>query len=396
MIVNCTFMQHPDCYACIIRGLSITRKGTEIIGVNGNHQETRTNFDVEKVQIYLSSIKFFPRGLGKIFPNLKSLIILKCGLREISRDDLKGLENLELLYLNGNHLISLPSDLFCDMKKLKKISFTGNKLERMSSKLLEPVKNVLQKADFSGNTKINFWFWSASPDSSLDKLMNQIDINCDLPFDEQQQRKAKIATEFIESLWASRRFSDFTIVVGLREIPVHKSVLGTQSPVFASIFENNVKERIEGKMEIEEFSASAVEDFLCFFYTGEIQNARNAMEIFELAAKYDIPKLQSIAEKMVLRQVDEQNAVHILELANLYKSENLKDKAFTEIKKMFPKTALQPELKDKPDYVKQLVEAKRDFEKKIKETKESAEKKMEKANEEFEMKMQKFNKIEKN
>jgi BTB/POZ domain len=294
----------------------------------------------------------------------------------------------------------------------------------MSSKLLEPIKNVLQQAQFYGNTKINsFGSW----ESSLEKLMNLIDNECDTPFEEQQHRKAKIATEVVESLRASRRFSDFTIVVGSKEFAVHKSVLGIQSSVFAAIFENDMKERIEGKMEIEEFSAAAVEDFLRFFYTGEIQDARNAMEIFELAAKYDILKLKLIAEIIVFRQVEENNAMQILELANLYKSENLKNKAFTEIKKMFPKTALQPELKDKPDDVKELIEAKRNFEENIseaekeqqqmmkeaqekaqkkkeeaekeqkqvmKEAGEKAQKKMEKANEEFEMKMQKYNKNE--
>jgi hypothetical protein len=129
------------------------------------------------------------------------------------------------------------------------------------------------------------------------------------------------------------------------------------------------------------------------------------MEVFELAAKYDIPKLQSMAEKMVLRQVDEQNAMQVLELANLYKSEKLKHKAFIEIQKMFPKTALQPELKDKPDEVKELIEAKRNFEQniskakkereqKIKQVEESAEKKMKNAKKEFEIKIQKYNKFE--
>jgi hypothetical protein len=75
MIVNCAFKQHSDCYACNIKEASITLRGSEIIGVNGNHKEGKDNFDVEKVQIYLSSIKFFPRGLGKLFPNLKSLSI---------------------------------------------------------------------------------------------------------------------------------------------------------------------------------------------------------------------------------------------------------------------------------------------------------------------------------
>jgi Leucine-rich repeat (LRR) protein len=269
MIVNCIFMQLTDYYCCTIKEALITLRGTEIIGVKGNHEEASSDFDVEKVLIFQSSVEFFPRGFGKIFPNLKSLIILKCGLKEISRDDLKGLENLEHLYLSNNELVSLPSDLFCDMKKLKTISFNRNKLETMSSKLLEPINDVLLKADFYGNTKINSSFSFGSTDFSLEKLMNLIDNECDLPFVEQPQ-KAEIVAKVVESLWASRRFSDFTIVVGSNEIPVHKNVLGIQSPVFAAIFESDMKERIEGKMEIEEFSASAVEDFLRFFYTGDI------------------------------------------------------------------------------------------------------------------------------
>jgi BTB/POZ domain len=78
-----------------------------------------------------------------------------------------------------------------------------------------------------------------------------------------------------EGLWNSKRFSDFTIIVGAKEFLVHKTVLGSQSSFFAAMFESDVEEMRTGKMTITDFSAEAVEEFLRHFYTGELPSVAN-------------------------------------------------------------------------------------------------------------------------
>jgi hypothetical protein len=264
------------------------------------------------------------------------------------------------------------------MKQLEIIDFGGNKLKAVSSKLLQPIKASLKYANFEDNTKINAFYDSENPQMSLEQLMKVIDTDCDVPVEEKlnfpnRDLKDELLAGF-EALWSSHRFSDFTITVGTQEFPVHKAVLGAQSSVFAAIFENNMQERSEGKMAIEDFSAVAVEEFLRCLYTGEIQDGTNAMELFALAAKNEVPKMKSIAEEIILQNVNEKNAIEVLNLGNRYGSEELKEKAFEEIQKMFPNVALPSEFKDQPEDIEKLIEGDRKRKRKIKEVEEMREK----------------------
>jgi Leucine-rich repeat (LRR) protein len=353
MEVDCRFYENDTSdYVCYIF-VWISRPETEIVAVKGDHFPGKTNLDVTSARIHDLSNEYVPRGLEKLFPNMKSLVIQNCGMEMICREDFKGLENLEELDLSYNRLTSLPEDLLRGMVKLNKISFVNNRLEAISSELLEPVKGTLESADFRGNTKINACFDPKTPESvSLVQLMEIIDTDCDLPENPKKNRKSKVLAGF-EELWASRRFSDFTIIAGSKKFAVHKSVLGIQSSFFSAVFESDMKERIEGKMEIEDFSAAAIEDFLRFLYTGKIQDKSNAMQLFELADKYDVQQLKAIAEQTILRNVNDQNSMEVLSFGNLHNSEKLKRKAFSTIGKMFPEIL---NLKDNPEILKILIQ----------------------------------------
>lgn len=86
--------------------------------------------------------------------------------------DLIGLENLERLDLKGNFLTFLSDDLFADMKKLRIINFGHNKLERLSSKLLEPSATSLECASFGRNTKVDDFFKKNDESQNLRRLMD--------------------------------------------------------------------------------------------------------------------------------------------------------------------------------------------------------------------------------
>lgn len=153
------------------------KPNTEIEAVEGTHLEGKCNEDVTWIQFLNLNIKYFPRGLGKLFPNLRIFEITSCDLTEIKRDDLVGVEHLEEFIVSSNQLTSLPSDLFFGMQKLKIITFRNNKLESIGSNILEPlIKNDLTDIDFRGNVKINAHCCSDSQDSvSIEELLKIID-----------------------------------------------------------------------------------------------------------------------------------------------------------------------------------------------------------------------------
>jgi Leucine rich repeat len=173
-------------YACAVSAAAIRVSGTEITAFHGNHQEGRTNFDVEMVWFGDTTVEHFPRGMWRIFPNLKVVMIFNCGLRALRREDFEGLQDLEKVSFDNNNLRSLPSNLFEGMGKLKKVMFNNNKLAYMSSNLLVPIyRNQLTFVQFMNNTRIGA-FYDPNTEGSVEsvrELMRIIDRNCEPPIE---------------------------------------------------------------------------------------------------------------------------------------------------------------------------------------------------------------------
>lgn len=330
------------------------------------------NEDVRVLQFQETTVNFIPRGLNLIFPNLDKLKIKNCGLKRITREDLVGLEKLRHLYLDGNELTSLPDDLFIDMPNLKWINFGCNKIEFVSSDLLKPIMNELKYADFSKNTKIDKYFYPQLTGSvqSLKDLMKVIDEQCHEPVvgeindkdlkDNESKNILSVThqnklSEGSSNLWLTGEFSDFLIVVNeSKEIQVHKCILAAQSAGFSEIFKNDTNAT---EIKIEDSSVESVEKFLRYLYTGELtSDAENAMEIFALAAKFKVPEIQEITEKIILSTLNETNAYEIFTFAHSHKSDKMKRKSFEEIRKMYPDKNLVESLMDDVHAVKELIE----------------------------------------
>ncbi|KAK6052655.1 BTB/POZ domain protein [Cooperia oncophora] len=59
-------------------------------------------------------------------------------------------------------------------------------------------------------------------------------------------------TKDLESIFKDAKLSDFTIVVGDKEIPVHKVVLSARSPVFAAMLEPHTEEAKTNRVVLED------------------------------------------------------------------------------------------------------------------------------------------------
>lgn len=313
----------------------------------------------------------FSRSLQNIFYSLNSIHIESAGLKEITRDDFKGFENLEEICFGGNELTTLPNNLFEKMPNLKRIDFGNNKLEFVSSKLLEPViNNGLTLVDFRGNKNIDDFFEPGEVGSvaTLKKLMEIIDEKCKTPVKEaekdepgqarnnheQPTHNAKIIQSLSE-FWASGSLSDFTIIAGSKQFKVHKLVLSLHSPVYAEMF---IKQAENIEMKIEDITAEAVHDFLRYLYLGELPESNNAMDAFALSAKLEVAELKSICERQICEDVmNNLNAYKVFMLGKIYASEKLKFAAFNQIKSIFPDVDLSESLMQEPESLKQLIAA---------------------------------------
>lgn len=116
-------------YSCYAKSLDIdSRKSSFVARVDGKHLRYYDNSKVIAVKAKHMTLKNFPRGLENLFPNIKSVYIISCGLTEITQHDLESLTNLLGLDLWENKIQTIPKDLFKFNTKLAHISFTDNKL----------------------------------------------------------------------------------------------------------------------------------------------------------------------------------------------------------------------------------------------------------------------------
>ena len=348
----CNFTIVGSEYSCHAINLNaITLPGTEI-AVEGRHEANKSDEDVTTFVCCKMRLSYLPSGLNVHFPDLTNLNIDHCELKEISRMDLFGLENLEILDLCGNRLSMLPDDLFNDVTKLDWIDLSFNNITRASSKLLLPLcKNDLYVI-FKGNPTINEDYDDGS--GRIEKLMKDLDEKCKPPFKMHNESHGASG-----KLLETGKLSDFTLKVGaVDRFMVHKCVLAAQSPVFDAMFESKMQENASGDMMITAFSTAAVADFLHFIYNGVVRSFSNAMELFALAEKYEVPTLKEISENIIEINLNISNALEIFNLGHLYDCDRLKRSALKVIVK-FIKVDLDDEFLDHPDTLKELITARK-------------------------------------
>jgi BTB/POZ domain len=349
-----------SCYPFFVKA------NTKIGALQGVHMAGKSNDDVTAISIKAFQDKFVPRGLNTFFQNLEILEISNGLFRRITPRDLIGLEGLKELHITKTFLKYLPDNLFGNLRKLRKVSFSSrgsiNHLEFISSKLFTSLpENQLTFVDLRGDRILtNLIFDATNPETlTFKQLITTIDEEFKKPVgsfqhtDYQQKRdfRENFADKFLnnfEGLWNSKRFSDFKIIVGAKEFLVHKTVLGSQSSIFAAMFESDVEETRTGKMTITDFSAEAVEEFLRHFYTGELPSVTNAMEMFALSSKYDVPGFVEVSEELITENIDDSNAIEVFNVGHLFDSNDMKALALNEIKRMHPELTLTNELLKNP------------------------------------------------
>lgn len=158
MKLKCVFSvdkNRDHLYTCEITVCNIESRNTVIETLKGQHKRTKDNKSVKGLCFHDTKVHFIPRNLSEMFPNLNRLEIERCELREVSAEDLVGLDQLEAFYVGGNKITTLSVNLFKNMPKLKVARFNENLLTSFDVQILEPIKNTIELFDISDNTEVN-------------------------------------------------------------------------------------------------------------------------------------------------------------------------------------------------------------------------------------------------
>uniref|UniRef100_A0AC35GMZ6 BTB domain-containing protein n=1 Tax=Panagrolaimus sp. PS1159 TaxID=55785 RepID=A0AC35GMZ6_9BILA len=120
-------------------------------------------------------------------------------------------------------------------------------------------------------------------------------------------------TQGLRDLW-NTDFKDFTIVVGKKEIEVHKCVLACQSPVFAAMLKPHTKEAIENKVVISDFTFEVVEKGIKLCYTQlhvSDCSVKENLLLLKFTDKYDIKVVKENLEEYLGDQIAVENVCEI-------------------------------------------------------------------------------------
>ena len=139
--------------------------------------------------------------------------------------------------------------------------------------------------------------------------------------------------ELVERLDILRRnesFCDVKVVVKDKEIAAHKAVLAAASPFFLSLLISDMRESKEHliRIELEEATASVMEDVLQFIYTGNVSvTEENAQSLIAMADYLLLPGLKAAVGMYLTQNLTTENCVFYYYFADKYQCVELREKA---------------------------------------------------------------------
>jgi len=145
-------------------------------------------------------------------------------------------------------------------------------------------------------------------------------------------------TERLDSLRRLDSLCDVTIAVKSKEFKAHKAVLAAASPFFLSLLESDMRESNEQliRIELEETTASVMEDVLKYVYTGNVSVTEESSHNLIATADYLLlPGLKTAACDFLEENVSIENCVFNYYFAEKYQCVELKEKCCQQINSNF-------------------------------------------------------------
>ena len=122
--------------------LSSIIENETVTTINGQAANFYHSENVKMLDIDDQTVRYFPKGLEKIFPNLEGISIYNSKLKKISKSDLKPFPALRELCLHNNELETLDSDLFEFNPELRLIYLNSNKLKQIGANIFDSLTKL--------------------------------------------------------------------------------------------------------------------------------------------------------------------------------------------------------------------------------------------------------------
>lgn len=152
----------------------------------------------------------------------------------------------------------------------------------------------------------------SSPDDNDDNSGDSDDGDDDDPSE-------KIFPDVNTKLYSTMKFSDLIIKSsdGV-ELKAHKAILCTKSDVFDAMFSSEMRESLSGIVSCIDLDAKVLSELIRFVYCNKVEGLENVdIELYGVARRYQIEKLDEICLQSIYKRLDEKNALEIAMFADL-------------------------------------------------------------------------------
>ncbi|XP_014238054.1 speckle-type POZ protein-like [Trichogramma pretiosum] len=161
-------------------------------------------------------------------------------------------------------------------------------------------------------------------------------INCQFKFppsiEESSSSKPDVAVPTFNFDWIflNENLSDVTLrtASGIK-IPAHRVVLAAASPVFRAMFSHDMMENQSQSVDMADIGYEAAVEMLQYIYTGSVKTQEFSLTAKVLAAaeKYQLEKLKSECERILVANLTTENAIEALKIADTFGTSHLKREA---------------------------------------------------------------------
>lgn len=128
--INCQFsIVSGDVYSCMIIGVTVVDDENQNFTIGGQHLQERSNNDVGRVHILMSTIPFIISSLFTTFPNIHNFHIMEAGLTRVQTNAFSNAHNLRVVSINGNPMRKIAANAFSGAPNLELLDMLGNQLE---------------------------------------------------------------------------------------------------------------------------------------------------------------------------------------------------------------------------------------------------------------------------
>lgn len=128
-----------------------------------------------------------------------------------------------------------------------------------------------------------------------------------------------------EDLLNNKELSDITVTAEGKNFYLHKCILRSSCDVFDVMLKNDMKEKNQNLVEIEDIKYDILQELFRFIYSGKVNNIETiAGELLTAAEKYGVQDLKALCEETISTILSKDNVIDYLNLAIMNNSEKCK------------------------------------------------------------------------